>query len=92
MEKIKVKKTYRTFKVGNYSFSAEAFHPPALEKGIYVAYFRPIGLILGRFEYFEQVRAKNGSQAIIKAKKGLRQALLKRKKESRNIYGGHLYR
>jgi len=77
MKEIKVKKTYRTFKIGNNSFSANAFHPLRYERGVYIVHIHQNGKpFIDKYMYLTQVRAKNGAYAIAKVKKELLQKFL----------------
>jgi len=61
--------TYMEFKIGRDRFSAEAFHPLRYERGVYAVNIYQIGKpLVDKYMYFTQVRAKNGSDAIIKVK------------------------
>jgi len=82
MESVNVKHTKKKFKIGNVVFSADAFHPLKLEKGIYaVSIYQEGEPHIDIYHYFTQVEAKNGSDAIEKAKKELAEEIIKVKKE-----------
>jgi len=82
MENIKVKHTKKKFKIGNVVFSADAFHPLKFEKGIYtVSIYQEGEPRIDIYHYFTQVEAKNGSDAIEKAKKELAEVIIESKKK-----------
>ena len=60
----------KTFKIGNLEFLADAFRPLRFEKGVYaVSIYQRGKPNIDKYHYFTQVMAKNGSDAIEKAKK-----------------------
>jgi len=72
MKTTKVKHTKKKFKIGDVVFSADAFHPLKFEKGVYaVSIYQEGEPHIDIYHYFAQVEAKNGSDAIEKAKKKL---------------------
>jgi len=72
MENKEVKHTKKKFKIGDVAFSADAFHPLKFEKGVYtVSIYQEGEPHIDIYHYFIQVEAKNGSDAIEEAKKGL---------------------
>jgi len=69
MKNIKVKHIKKKFKIGNLEFLADAFHPLRFEKGVYaVSIYQKGKPNIDKYHYFTQVMAKNGSDAIDKAK------------------------
>jgi len=72
MKTTKVKHTKKKFKIGDVVFSADAFHPLKFEKGVYaVSIYQEGEPHIDIYHYFTQVEAKNGYDAIEKAKKKL---------------------
>jgi len=72
MKTTKVKHTKKKFKIGDVVFSADAFHPLKFEKGVYaVSIYQEGEPHIDIYHYFTQVKAKNGYDAIEKAKKEL---------------------
>jgi len=72
MENKEVKHTKKKFKIGDVVFSADAFHPLKFEKGVYaVSIYQEGEPHIDIYHYFTQVEAKNGYDAIEKAKKEL---------------------
>jgi len=70
MKTTKVKHTRKKFKVGNLEFLVDAFHPLNFEKGVYaVSIYQKGKPNIDKYHYFTQVIAKNGVDAIEKAKK-----------------------
>jgi len=76
VEKLKVKYTYRTFKIGKDKFSARAFHPLRFVRGAYAVDVHQIGTPWrwhDKYTYFTQVMARSGADAIKKVRKQLLQ-------------------
>ena len=76
MKKLKVKYTYRTFKIGKDKFSARAFHPLRFVRGAYAVDVHQIGTPWrwhNEYTYFTQVMARSGADAIKKVRKQLLQ-------------------
>jgi len=62
--------TKKKFKIGDLEFLADAFHPLKFEKGVYaVSIYQRGEPNIDKYHYFTQVMAKNGVDAIEKAKK-----------------------
>jgi len=69
MKNVKTKHTMKKFKIGDLEFLVDAFHPLNFEKGVYaVSIYQKGKPHIDRYHYFAQVMAKNGSDAIEKAK------------------------
>jgi len=86
MKTTKVKHTWKKFKIGDLEFLVDAFHPLNFEKGVYAVSTHQDGKpMLDKYTYFIQVEAKNGLDAIDRAKHKINQNktnLNKRNKEA----------
>ena len=70
MKSANVKHTKKKFKIGDLEFLVDAFHPLKFEKGVYaVSIYQKGKPNIDKYHYFAQVIAKNGVDAIEKAKK-----------------------
>ena len=69
-KKRKVIRTRKNFQKDGIRWSATAFHPLMFERNVYAVSFYQVGKPkLDRFTKFTQVKARNGAEAIEKARK-----------------------
>lgn len=68
-----VKKTRKTFQKNKVKWNVSAFHPTLFEKGVYAVSFWQVGKPrFDKYTKFTQVIARNGEEAIKKARKEVR--------------------